>query len=238
MSQQASKPVVRTTFETVTGEVNLTPATVRQYLVNGQGNVTDQEVMMFIGLCKANKLNPFNKDAYLIKYGSQPASTIVSKDVFFRRAISNPQYNGMKSGIIVLTKDSQIQKRDGAIYVKSLGEEIIGAWAEVFRKDWDNNVYQEVNFNEFAGTKKDGALNSNWAGKPAVMILKVAEATALRKAFTDEMQQMYISEEITEPETPFETTGAIIDEVENEIQTEEIEEVVYPEFDENGELVQ
>ena len=197
MSNQVEKA---TKFETTTGEVTLTPTTVKNYLVNGQGNVTDQEVMMFIGLCKANKLNPFNRDAYLIKYGSQPASTILSKDVFFRRAIGNPNYNGMKSGIIVLDKDNQIVKRDGAIYVKSLGEQVIGAWCEVFRKDWTNSVYQEVNFDEYSGKKSDGNLNANWSGKPAVMITKVAEATALRKAFTDELQQLYIDEEIRDDE--------------------------------------
>lgn len=41
--------------------------TVRNYLVSGNGRVTDQEVVMFLQLCKAQKLNPFVKDAYLIK---------------------------------------------------------------------------------------------------------------------------------------------------------------------------
>lgn len=182
---------------TTSGEIELSPDTVKKYLVRGNGTITDQETIMFIGMCKANKLNPFNNDAYLIKFGTQPATMIVSKDVFFKRAIDNPNYNGMKSGIIVVKGDNII-KRDGHIYIKGQ-EEIIGAWCEVFRKDWTNSVYQEVNFCEYAGYTKEGKLNSNWASRPAVMITKVAESTALRKAFTDNLQNMYIAEEIEQP---------------------------------------
>jgi len=180
---------------TTSGEIELTPKIIRDYLVNGEGTVTDQEIVMFVGMCKANKLNPFNKDAYLIKYGNKPATMVVSKDVFFKRAIENPNYNGMKSGIVVLNRNKEMEKREGHIYIK--GEEtIIGAWCEVFRKDWENSIYQEVNFEEYAGYTKEGKLNSQWASKPAVMITKVAESTALRKAFTEILQNMYIAEEV------------------------------------------
>jgi phage recombination protein Bet len=178
---------------TTTGSIKLTPQIVKKYLVNGQAEVTDQEVAMFIGMCKANRLNPFNKDAYLIKYGNQPASIITSKDVFFKRAIENPNFDGMESGIIVINSKGEMIKREGQIYTSK--EEIIGAWARVYRKDWEHPIYQEVNMVEYAGRTKTGELNSNWKVKPAVMISKVAEATALRKAFTDNLQRMYLLEE-------------------------------------------
>lgn len=179
---------------TTTGEITLNSDIIKKYLVNGQGNVTEQEITMFIALCKANKLNPFNKDAYLIKYGSEPATMIVSKDVFFKRAIGNPNFNGMKSGLVILKTDGTVQKREGSIYID--GEKILGAWCTIYRKDWENPLYQEVNFKEYVGTKKTGEVNTNWKTKPAVMIMKVVEATALRKAFTDDVQGMYIEEEM------------------------------------------
>lgn len=188
-SQKINSNLIATT----TGNIELTPQIVRQYLVNGQGDITDQEVAMFIGMCKANRLNPFNKDAYLIKYGNQPASIITSKDVFFKRAIENPNFNGMESGLIILANNNELIKREGSIYAE--GEKILGAWCRVYRKDWEHPIYQEVNMNEYAGRTKTGELNSNWKSKPAVMILKVVEATALRKAFTDNLQGMYLLEE-------------------------------------------
>ena len=167
---------------TTTGEIELSSDIVRKYLVNGEGKVTDQEIIMFMGMCKANKLNPFNRDAYLIKYGTQPASMIISKDVFFKRAIENTMYNGMESGICV-EKNGEIITRPGHVYIKGT-EKLLGAWCKVYRKDWEYPVYQEVNFDEYAGKTKTGELNSNWKTKPAVMITKVAEATALRTVFS------------------------------------------------------
>lgn len=191
-TKQTNKNMIMTT----TGEIELSPTIVRKYLVNGQGAVTDQEVAFFIAMCKANMLNPFNKDAYLIKFGTQPASIITSKDVFFKRAIENPMYNGMKSGLWIKSEEGRLEKRESSIYMD--GETIIGAWCTVYRKDWENPLTQDVNFNEYAGRTKEGKLNSNWATKPAVMIMKVAEATALRKAFTTSLQGMYIEEELSQ----------------------------------------
>ena len=47
--------------------VKISPNMIKRYLVNGNGAVTDQEVMMFLSLCKFQKLNPFLREAYLIK---------------------------------------------------------------------------------------------------------------------------------------------------------------------------
>lgn len=187
---------------TLTGEIELTPDIVKKYLVNGNGNVTDQEIIMFMGMCKANKLNPFNKEAYLIKYGSQPAAMVINYQVYIKRAINHPQFNGFKSGIIILNKNSNIEKREGHIWIHG-EEKLLGAWCEVFRKDWENSVYQEVNFDEYAGYTKEGKLNSNWANKPTVMIVKVAISTALRNAFTEELQNMYIAEEVEETKATY-----------------------------------
>lgn len=205
---------------TTTGEIELTADIVRKYLVTGEGKVTDQEIIMFMGLCKANKLNPFNKDAYLIKYGTQAASMIVSKDVYFKRGIEHPKFNGMESGIII-EKDGELLNKTGHCYIKDK-EKLIGAWCRVHRKDWQYPVYQEVNFDEYAGRTKTGELNTNWKTKSVVMITKVAEATALRKAFTDSLQGMYIAEEIEEPIVTYSKTEE--PEVVDDILEEEVNE--------------
>ena len=74
--------------------VRLSPAIIRKYLVNGGGNVTDEEIMMFLSLCRFQHLNPFLREAYLIKYGSQPATMVVGKDVFVKRAKKSPEFLG------------------------------------------------------------------------------------------------------------------------------------------------
>ncbi|MFC0278131.1 recombinase RecT, partial [Enterococcus devriesei] len=49
-------------------EVKLTGNMVKQFLVSGNETVTDQEIVMFLQLAKYQKLNPFLKEVYLVKF--------------------------------------------------------------------------------------------------------------------------------------------------------------------------
>ena len=119
-------------FKTETGQV-LTAETVKNYLVSGNGAVTDQETLMFIELCKAQKLNPFIREAYLIKFGNSPANIVVGKDVFVKRAYRNPNFEGMKAGIVILKPDGSMDYREGSL--KAPKEQLVGGWCEVYVKD-------------------------------------------------------------------------------------------------------
>lgn len=181
-------------------KVKLTPSIVRNYLVSGdKDRVSIQEVAMFMNLCKFSGLNPWLKEAYCIKYGNEPATMVVGKEAFEKRAEENPAYDGDESGIVVIDENGVISYRKGTL--KLPGEEIIGGYAEVWRKDRKYSTRIEVSFEEYAGRKKDGTLNSQWAKKPATMIRKVALVQALREAFPKSFGGMYIAEEqgIDEP---------------------------------------
>ena len=175
-------------------EVKLTPSMVKRYLVSGDSaSVTDQEVMMFITLCKYQHLNPFLREAYLVKYGSSPATIVTGKDTFLKRASRNDAYKGKASGIIVKTKDGKIDYREGTF--REDGEAIVGGWAKVFI-DGHEPEMTTVSFEEYAGRKKDGSLNNQWATKPATMIRKVAVVQALREAFPEDFGGLYSPEEM------------------------------------------
>ena len=175
-------------FTTETGQV-LTADTVKNYLVSGNGNVTDQEVLMFIELCKAQHLNPFIREAYLIKFGSSPANIVVGKDVFVKRAYRNPNYEGMRAGIVVATKDGDIKEREGSL--KAPGEELIGGWCEVYVKDKKHPIKSIVSLEEYSKSQ------ATWKQMPMVMIRKCAIVTALREAFPEDLQGMYDASEIS-----------------------------------------
>lgn len=174
--------------------ITLDAETVKNYLTNGNGEVTDKEVAMYVQLCKAQQLNPFLKEAYLIKYSDkQPASIVVSKDAFTKRAEAHPQYDGMKSGIIVMSKDGKITEREGAFHLPN--ENVVGGWARVYRKDKKTETYDSVAYDEYAVRDGNGNINTMWRTKPATMIQKVAEVHALRKAFPERLSGMYVEEE-------------------------------------------
>jgi len=173
-------------------EIKLTPKIVQDYIVSGSAAITTPEFKMFTELCKVRKLNPFLKEAYLIKYGSQPAQIVVGKDAILKRAISNKQFDGREQGIIVI-KDGAIEERRGTF--KLGAEELVGGWAKVYRKDWTHPVYITVSFDEVAQKKSDGNLNSNWTSKSATMVEKVALMRGLREAFVEDLGGMIDEDE-------------------------------------------
>lgn len=185
----------------VAGEkITLTPSTVVKYLVNGsKESVTMEEIVVFMNICRYNKLNPWLREAYCVKYGSAPATMVIGKEAYLKLAESNPEYNGSEAGIIVITEVGDLERRTGTF--KAPNETIVGGWAEVWRKDRDHSTKIEVSMDEYVGKKKDGSVNGQWASKPATMIRKVALVQALREAFPSHLGGIYSEEEQNVPET-------------------------------------
>ena len=68
-------------YEVEGEKINLTPSVVQNYIVGKNANITQQEFFLFALLCKARKLNPFLREAYLINIIYSRIITI--NNVFF-----------------------------------------------------------------------------------------------------------------------------------------------------------
>ena len=173
-------------------EVELTPEVVKKYI---NPLASDQEIFMFIQLCKAQGLNPFLREAYLIKYSqNQEAAFVTGKDTFTKRAARLPVFNGFRAGVIVIDNAGQVTYREGSLVIE--GETLVGGWAVVYRKDWENPIRAEVSLKEYERRKANGELMRPWKEMPATMIRKVALVQALREAFPEEFQGLYSPEEM------------------------------------------
>ena len=193
--EELQKNSLAVVYEVDGQQIKLTPKIVQDYIVGTNAQITMPEFKMFTELCKVRGLNPFLREAYLIKYSdSQPASIVVGKDAILKRAVLNAKYNGMKSGIYVINEDGEEIKRTGTF--KLSNETLVGGWAEVFRKDWDNSIESSVSLEEAIQRKGNGEPNSNWTKQPATMIEKVAKVRALREAFVEDLGGMYEAEEM------------------------------------------
>lgn len=211
-NQLAKKPIEQdkglTEYECGGQIVKISPTLIRKYLVNGNGAVTDQEVMMFLSLCKFQRLNPFLKEAYIIKYGNQPASIVTGKEAFLKRAMRNPNYAGQEAGVVVVNNETgMMENRVGTIVLD--GETLVGGWARVYVKGWTNPLTVTVSFDEYC-LKKDGKPASNWAVKPGTMIRKVALVQALREAFPEDLGGMYTAEEAGEVDVPIDIPEEVV----------------------------
>lgn len=167
-------------------DVKLSYQIVRDYLTKGNGQVSDQDLVQFISICKFNQLNPFLNEAYLVKFGTQPAQMIVSKEALMKRAEACNEYVGFRAGVIV-QRDNEILELEGSFLLDR--DKLVGGWAEVHRNDKKFPIVAKVTLSEY--DKKQ----STWNEKRTTMIRKVALVQALREAFPTQLGAMYTQEE-------------------------------------------
>ncbi len=183
-------------YQSISGiQVELDADTVIKYCARGNGNITPQEVALFLRTCQAKRLDPMeNGEVYLIKYdNTKPAQIVVGKHAYLRRADRNPEYRGKKSGIVIV-RDGKVIQKDGCCLYKVLNETLIGGWCRVYRRragaEVDEEFYREVALEEYSSGQ------ANWKVKPATMIEKVAVSQCLRDAFPNDYEGLYSEDEM------------------------------------------
>jgi phage recombination protein Bet len=152
-------------------------------------NIEDKELALVMALCQQQRLNPFTKDVYIIKYGNSPASIVTSKDVFTKRANAHPDYEGFEAGVTFMDRQGNVRQREGSAVYAEAGEKLIGGWCRVF-VNGRRPVYDEVTLSEYSTGK------SGWAKMPGTLIRKVALVHSLREAFSSDFQGLYSQEEM------------------------------------------
>lgn len=156
----------------------------------------DQEFQMFIAMAAAAKLNPLKREIWFIKtkgYQKKDGTEVEGKaqiitgiNGFYAIANSHKEFDGMESDIVEDEKGN-----------------ILYAWAKVWRKDRKYPSTGKAKFSEYckpAEVKQNGKGESYqvqgvWQKFPSAMILKVAEAQAIRKAFIQQAGGIYLQEE-------------------------------------------
>lgn len=156
----------------------------------------DNQCIKFQMMCQARRLNPFEGDAFMLGYDGKHGpqfSLITAHQAFLKRAELNPEYDGMESGVIV--NRGEVVVEDVGDFLME-GDQLIGGWAKVFFKNRSHPVYRRVNLKTFI---KDTPV---WRGNPAGMIVKCAEADALRSSFPTMLGGLYLKEELADVVEP------------------------------------
>ena len=172
-----------------------------------------EEHRFFFEICKSRNLDPFTKEVYFIKYGSQNAAIVIGVDTFISRANEHHDYMGFKSGWIIINEEGKAVKTEiphGRLY---------GAWCEIHRKD-KVTLTQTVVFSEYSTGK------NRWQSAPFQMIDKVAQATAHRKAYPKSFQHLYGWEEMDQAKDGVKIQGKVDDIVDpsDSLQEEDTQE--------------
>ena len=172
-----------------------------------------EEHRFFFEICKSRDLNPFTKEVYFIKYGSQNAAIVIGVDTFISRANEHHDYMGFKSGWIVINAEGV------AVRTEIPHGKLYGAWCEIHRKD-KVTLTQTVVFSEYSTGK------NRWQSAPFQMIDKVAQATAHRKAYPKSFQHLYGWEEMDQAKDGVKIQGKVDDIVDpsDSLQEEDTQE--------------
>jgi phage recombination protein Bet len=151
---------------------------------------TDEDAFKFMLMCQARHLNPFEGDAFLIGYDGQAGpqfSLITAHQAFLKRAELNAEFDGMESGTIVLRK-GEVMDLLGDWHMPT--DNVLGGWATVYFKHRTHPMKKRLRLARF--NKGFGV----WKDDPAGMIVKCAEADALRSSFPTMLGGMFIQEEL------------------------------------------
>ena len=185
-------------FKAGAKQIAITPRDIWGMIASGYVKPTYEETMVFLHTCKDLGLNPFLKDAYLMKYSDKEGATIVvGKNAFMKRAEAHAMYRGFQAGLIVEDSEGNIDYKEGSFVSKNLN--VLGGWCKVYRDDRKEPFLSEVDIEEYTGRKKNGEKNQQWNTKSKTMIRKVAIVQALREAFPQELSAMYIEDEFKKP---------------------------------------
>lgn len=172
-------------------------------LIANQNKLSRDDLTNFAIQCKRTGLDPITRQIYAIPSNGK-LTIMASIDGLRLIAERSNQYEGQTAPLWC--------GNDGKwVDVWLSNEPPRACKIGVYKSKFKEPLYAVALFDEYAGKyqyddkygkHKKGDLNYMWGKMPALMISKVAEALALRKAFPNEMSGIYATEEIHHDNEP------------------------------------
>lgn len=166
---------------------------------------SDDELRLFIQVCKGANLNPFLRQAHLVpfwdsKSGSEKRTIVIGIDGFRAIAESSGAYAGNDDAVFEGETEVEVDKWEGT----GAGRKVVGKERKATPVKATVTVYKIVDGQRYAfsasarwaeyfpGPKK----GARWLLMPFLMLGKCAEGLALRKAFPKLLSGLYVQEEM------------------------------------------
>ncbi len=172
---------------------------IRQQYAKG---ASEQEFAVLLEQARLKRLNPLLGQIHFVKRTTwskelgyhEVWATQTSIDGFRSIADETGLYDGQDEP--EFTYEAIVNQKNGEV----LGKRLVSAKVRVYRKDIQRAFPAICIMDEFVQKTKNGDVTKMWAEKPHVMLAKCAEAAALRKAFPQQLGDLYTKEEIVQAE--------------------------------------
>jgi phage recombination protein Bet len=169
---------------------------------------SDGQLALFIQVCKQTGLNPFARQIYAV-FRNEWVDGKNEKRMTIQTSIDGYRLLAQRSG--------EYAGQEGPWWYDDQKKEWVDLWLEeyppaaakvgVMRKGFTQPIYAVASFKSYAARKKDGTLMTMWQKLPEVMIAKVSESLALRRAFPAELSGIYTDAEMEQADTSAQTVA-------------------------------
>ena len=172
---------------------------------------TDDQLALFVRVCMQTGLDPFARQIYAILRNEKQRDGSYEKKMSIQTSIDGYRLLAQRSGEYAGQEGPYWYDADEKTWTDVWLSDKAPAAAKVgvMRRGFVQPIYAVARYQTYVARDRNGNISpfTLWAKMPEVMIAKVAEALALRRAFPAELSGIYTAEEMQQADEPMPTVS-------------------------------